>query len=157
MKISTILIICVLTVGVLAQDSDSESNPQVADLGWMAGCWAQQGKDDNNFISEIWTKPLGMMLGTNRTVRDGKVKAFEYMRIESRDGGVYFVAKPSGAAGETSFTLISIKKKKALFENKAHDFPKRVIYYKNGDDLGARVEDDKSGLEFLFKKTACDE
>lgn len=158
MKVFTFVFICFMSSSVFAQSTEPKtSDPRVSDLGWMTGCWAQKGKDQDSFISEIWTKPFDLMLGTNRSVREGKVRAFEYMRIESRDSSIYFVAKPSGASGETSFKLISLEKNKVIFENKEHDFPKRVIYSKKDDDLAARVEDDTNGIEFLFKKTDCDE
>ena len=116
MKLTRILIFClILTIGVTGAVYSQDSDTLVEDLEWMAGCWQQNGKNADSFISEQWTRPFGMMIGTNRTVRDGKVRAFEYMRIESRDNGVYFVARPSGAANETGFRLLSLKKKKVVF------------------------------------------
>lgn len=158
MKISTFLLICIFSVGVLAQDSNpGPERTSISDLGWMAGCWIQYGKSKDDFISEQWTKPFGVMLGTNRTVRDGKVRTYEYMRIESREKDIYFVAKPASAAGETSFKMISMEAERVVFENKEHDFPKRLIYRKgDGAELKATAEDDSNGIEFVFRKIDCD-
>jgi hypothetical protein len=37
------------------------------------------------------------MLGTSRTVRGGKLIAFEFLRVVERDGGWVYVAQPGGA------------------------------------------------------------
>jgi hypothetical protein len=44
------------------------------------------------------------MLGTSRTVRGGKLIAFEFLRVVERDGGWVYVAQPGGAP-PTEFVL----------------------------------------------------
>jgi hypothetical protein len=110
-------------------------------LAWLAGCW--EGTTGNGrIVSEVWMTPLGgMMLGTARTVRNGRTTGYEYARIEQRaDGTVRYVALPSGQR-ETAFMLVSLAGKKAVFENPNHDFPQRIIYrLVSPDSLAARVE-----------------
>jgi hypothetical protein len=36
------------------------------------------------------------MLGTSRTVRGGKMIAFEFLRVVERDGGWVYAAQPGG-------------------------------------------------------------
>ena len=38
----------------------------------------------------------GLLLGVSQTVMGGKSQGYEYLRIESRPDGVYYVALPSG-------------------------------------------------------------
>jgi hypothetical protein len=92
----------------------------------------------------------------SRTVAGDKTVFFEYLRIETRPDGVYYVAHPKARPG-TDFRLISVKGQVATFENPAHDFPKRIIYRRNEDgSLTARIEGDGTEKEkpqdFLYKR-----
>jgi hypothetical protein len=72
---------------------------------------------------------------------------FEFLRIETRPDGVYYVAQPRGADA-TAFRLTRVSDTEAVFENPAHDFPKRIIYRKQADGgLIARIEGDGSEKE----------
>ena len=101
------------------------------------------------------------MLGTNRSVRDGKTVAFEFMRIvEQEDGGLELIASPSGQ-NTTSFTMLSLTDHEVIFENPDHDFPQRVIYRLASDeDLLGRIEGTIDGIEraadFPMKKIDCE-
>ena len=154
MKKAMVFGILLMITSVSAQ----ETAPKISDLEWMAGCWVQKGKTEGSFMSERWTKPLGMMIGTNRTVKENLVKSFEYLRIEQRSDGIYYVAKPSSAKSETGFKLVSLDKEKAVFENKKHDFPTRLIYSRGGEGVMAvRVENDTGGFGIRFLKDSCEQ
>jgi hypothetical protein len=57
------------------------------------------------------------------------------------------VAQPGGRA-PTAFKLTRAGANEAVFENPAHDFPKRIAYRKEADgSLTARVEGDGSEKE----------
>ena len=162
MKISTVLAalaVCLMITSTFTRDTYAQDvDTAVNKLEWMSGCWVQNEKQSDSFVYETWTKPFGMMIGTNRRIKDGKVRAFEYLRIEARNGVVYYVAKPSSASAETSFKMIMLKKEKVVFENKDHDFPKHIIYSLEGAaSLVARVEDDNKGFGLLFNKVSCDD
>ena len=154
MKLSAILTICLLSTVTAAQPS----RPTVADLGWMSGCWVMKNDNSTSFISERWTKPFGKMLGTNRDVRNGSVGFYEYLRIEEREGEIYYVAKPARSTQETSFKLTALEGKSATFENPDHDFPKRIVYSLSPDRvLTARVQGDEREFSLVFRKVSCDE
>ena len=121
------------------------------DFAWLAGTRSMLGK---SLIEERWTEPaLNMMLGVSRTVREGKVVEFEFLRIESRADGLYYVAQPGGRP-PTEFKLTKWDGTEAIFENPQHDFPKRIIYRKLPDNVvWARVDGGQGtkGPEFTFK------
>ena len=113
------------------------------DLGWMAGHWANRTAEES--IEEIWIEPAGgIMLGMNRTVRANGSSFFEFLRIEDVDGRIAYVAQPRGQA-PTSFPLKSIDGRKVTFENPEHDYPQRIIYWRDGARLCARVEGTRKG------------
>ena len=88
------------------------------------------------------------MLGLSRTVSGGRTLSFEYLRIETRPDGIYYVAHPRAKSPGTDFKLVRSDGRQAVFENLSHDFPKRIIYRLNPDgSLTARVEGDGSEKE----------
>jgi hypothetical protein len=124
-------------------------------MAWLAGCWIQARP--NGSVEELWMAPGGgTMLGLGRTVRDGKLREYEFVRIVEADGSLAFVAKPSGQ-DEATFPLKAITPAEAVFENPAHDFPQRVIYRRTGTDaISARVEGEiggqAKGVDFTYKR-----
>lgn len=106
-------------------------------LAFMTGHWAFEKEDWRS--EEFWTDARGgMMAGVNRSAR-GERAGFEYLRIIDDAGVIYYVAAPGGA-NPTHFQLIEWGGSRAVFENKAHDFPQRIIYWKEGERLRARIE-----------------
>src|SRR5688572_21655047 len=90
-----------------------------AELGWMSGTWASETGD--RWTEESWTAPrAGIMLGTGRSGRGGEVRDWEFMRIAPDSEGVLaFWGSPKGVPA-VPFRLISLGKRQAVFENRAH-------------------------------------
>jgi Domain of unknown function (DUF6265) len=106
---------------------------------WMAGSW--RGTVDGVSMEEHWTNADGhLMVGMHRDVRANGKASFEFMRIEtSKDGTLVYQAMPSGRPA-TPFTLKESSAQRVVFENAAHDFPQRIIYWREGEKLCARTE-----------------
>ena len=79
------------------------------------------------------------MLGLHRDVKGGKTTGFEFLRIESRPDGLVYLASPGGKPA-TPFRAIEVTGDRVVFENKEHDFPQRVLYWRAPGALHARVE-----------------
>jgi hypothetical protein len=66
--------------------------------------------------------------------------AFEFLRLEARPDGVYYVAQPGGKP-PVAFKWDGKSETEVVFENPQHDFPKRIIYSRNADgSVKARVD-----------------
>ena len=94
------------------------------------------------------------MLGVSRTIKNGKMVEFEFLRIEQRDDGVFYIAQPQGMP-PTEFRLISSTANEWVFANPQHDFPQRIRYRRNPDgSVTARVEDEsgKKGSNFQYTR-----
>src|SRR6185369_6910541 len=88
------------------------------DLGWLAGDW--QTIDGKQCVEEHWTAPsTNMLVGTSRTVEDGRTVSFEFLRIEARPDGVYYVAQPGGRP-PVDFKLASNTTAELVFVNPGH-------------------------------------
>jgi hypothetical protein len=106
----------------------------LADISWISGDW-QTAPGGRAQIEEHWTTAAGgTMMGMSRTVAGEKTVEFEYLRIEQRADGIYYVAHPKARCPGTDFKLTKASATEAVFENPQHDFPKRVIYRKTADD-----------------------
>jgi hypothetical protein len=118
------------------------------DIGWLAGDW--QMRVGTRCVEEHWTAPsTNMLVGTSRTVNAGRTSAFEFVRIEARDDGVFYVAQPGGKP-PVDFKLASSSASELVFVNPGHaDHLKRIVYQRQGDEgLLARVEGENGGRPF---------
>ena len=111
--------------------------------GFMTGSWSLS--NDGVTVEEHWTDARGdLMLGVNRTIKPQGKASFEFLRIEQREGKLAYVAMPGGKS-ETVFPLKTLSDSRVTFENLNHDFPQRIIYWRDEDRLCARVEGDMGG------------
>ena len=131
------------------------SAPTLADISWISGDW-QTEPGGRRQIEEHWTKVAGeSMLGMSRTVAGDKTVEFEYLRIEQRADGIYYVAHPKARCPGTDFKLTRATATEAVFENPQHDFPKRIIYRKTADDaLTASIDggEGTKSLSFAYRR-----
>ncbi len=94
---------------------------------------------------EYWNRPAGgLILGFHRDLFPGDRSFFEFLRIEQRDDGIFYVAMPRGKPG-TDFRLTHLEHGRAVFENPEHDFPQRIVYARDGDVLSATIEGTENG------------
>ena len=135
----------------------------VAALAWLDGCWA--GTVNQRDFREQWS-PLrgGMLLGFGSTVYQDKTQNYEYLRIESRADGVYYVALPSGQQ-ETAFKLVSIaaddKDSIFTFTNPANDFPQRITYRRGSEGwlyatIDGKVKGEDRKVIYPMRRVGCE-
>ena len=87
-------------------------------------------------VREQWLPLRGnLMLGMSHTVLQGKTQDYEYLRIESRPDGVYYVALPSGQnptsfkfEGKTVVTMGDRSDDTFVFTNPSLEFPQKLVY-----------------------------
>jgi hypothetical protein len=79
------------------------------------------------------------MAGAGQTNASGRKPRIEHMKITAEAEDVTFTAIVPGQP-PTPFVMIAGPDGEAVFENKAHDYPQRVIYRRCGEDLCAAVE-----------------
>ena len=134
--VTSILFVTLMTVwsaGASRETRSSEPATNISDLIWLAGDW-QTASGGRAQIEEHWTLPAGgTMIGIGRTVVGDKTAEFEFLRIEQRGNVLFYVANPNANCPQTDFKLTRLTGQEVIFENPAHDYPKRVIYRKNSD------------------------
>ena len=131
--------------------------PTVKDVAWITGCW--ESTRNGRHVTEHWLPPEGgTMMGVARTTAGEKTTEWEFLIIRQGPTGLDYVAKPSGQP-EGTFTAARATASEVVFENPAHDFPKRIGYKRDGDSLTAWIEGPMNGqnrrIDFPHKKAAC--
>ncbi len=130
-------------LGASALAAEEAEGPSLQELAWMAGYWSSD--DDGERMEECWLPPDGdMMLGVHRDIGASGKTGFEYLRIVASEEGVVYLASPGGRPA-TPFTLVQSDGERAVFENLEHDFPQRIIYWRQGEVLHARIEGEMEG------------
>lgn len=156
----TVWSVVALLVAVAGAETGGGSGASVDDLDWLAGCW--QTVDAEAGSGEQWTRPAGgTLLGTGRTVKEGRTVATEHLLIRETDAGIEYVAWPSGQS-KTIFGLKSLGDGEVVFENPGHDFPQRIAYRLNSPNrLVASIEGESDGVvrgvDFSFRRVECAE
>jgi hypothetical protein len=149
-----------ITIAMVAVPSLSRAqpDPSLERLAWLTGCWEASAADAT--VEEQWTTPRGgVMLGVNRTARDGRLISYEFLVLDGREASVIYVAHPSGQAAAT-FSAEAVSDARVVFGNPAHDYPQRIGYERRAtDSLFAWIEGPQDGelrrVEFAFVRVPC--
>jgi hypothetical protein len=128
----------VLAVVVIAS-AGAASGGDVERLAWLEGRWV--GDREGTKTEERWTAPLGgALLGLHADVKRGRLRSWEFLRIDTTPEGTFYFASPRSAP-PTPFKLVEIDERRVVFENRQHDFPQRILYWLDATGaLHARIE-----------------
>jgi Domain of unknown function (DUF6265) len=152
-RLSAVLtIVAALAVEVVAQQPQG-----IQRVAWLRGCWEMSTPDRT--VEEQWMVPRGgSMMGMSRTVRDGKLVAYEMVLIREERPALAYEAHPSGQPVAT-FLSTTISPSQVVFENPSHDFPQQIGYQLKEDALLAWIAGSQSGksrrVEFSYKRVTC--
>lgn len=140
-----------LAIALPAAATDGVS-PASALPEWLTGRWCTVESSRGQTCEQWLPAAGGMMLGISQTVRGGKTREFEFMRI-AMDGEVaVYLAQPGGkppvafraATGGEGVTFV----------NAAHDYPQRIHYRVMGDTLTAEISlaDGTRSMRFDYRR-----
>ena len=138
------LLIAFAVAAAVSSGAHQAPKASLETLAWLAGSWS--GSTGGVDMEEHWTAPKGSsMIGIHRDVGKGRTLSFEFLRIEQQRDQVVYLSMPNGKSPATPFPLKEASANRVVFENPAHDFPQRIIYWKDGADLRARIEGTMNG------------
>ena len=102
---------------------------------------------------EHWMPLRGnLLIGVSHMVMQDRTQGYEYLRLESRKDGIYYVAAPSGK-GESAFRMTEPTFDRAegrddqifTFVNPAQEFPQKITYRCGSEGRLYAVVSGKSG------------
>jgi len=142
-----------LTPSVFGEDHASEQS-----LDWMAGHWCTYSGGKS--VEEVWLPPRGgELVGLGRTHTADRTVGFEFLRIAAVDGVQNYIAQPGGDP-PTHFARTDGGEHWVRFENPEHDFPQRIEYRRDGDNLHVAVAGPgNNGVEAVIRLdfSTCEE
>jgi hypothetical protein len=117
-------------------DTEAPAQPMPS---WMTGLWRSQ-TPEGEWAEEWWTTArAGQMLGAGRSGKAETLEFWEQTRIERTADGLQFCASTFGKGPGTCFKAVSATDSEIAFENPAHDYPRRIVYRREGNELFATI------------------
>ncbi len=145
MKVLVILCLCLIGI--------SCSQNELAELYFLEGIWKIEGKEKY----EVWKRVSNSELtGFGYKLVEGEKNITETIRIKLENGLIVYQATvpDQNDGAPVSFFLNESNNTCFSFENKEHDFPKKIQYKKVTDtELEVHVLGDQDkGFSFIQKK-----
>jgi hypothetical protein len=152
-----------------ATAASAAATPDLAQFAWLRGCWA--GKVERREFVESWLPARGgMMVGIGQTVvQDAKDPAvqktddYQYLRLEARADGIYYVAIPAGTK-EVAFKFTSVGdqlgKKAYTFMSPSDAFPQKIVYLQGSEgwlyaQVFGKVGDNPKEVTYPMRHVDC--
>ena len=112
--------------------------PRVASLDWMSGTWVHESPGGR--VTESWVGPgNGVMVAANLSAFSSGKSFFEFLRIADTGDAFSYYASPAGRP-PVEFPMKETGDKRVVFENAQRDYPRRILYWRHGERLVARIE-----------------
>jgi hypothetical protein len=149
----------------VAEPKRAEARPAspLAALSWLEGCW--RGEANNREFREHWLPLRGdLLVGISHTVMKGRTLGYEYLRIENRADGIYYVVVAEGTK-ETALKLLKSdvdgENTTFTFANPALDFPRQLSYQRRADGwlyatLDGKVKGGDQKVTYPMRRIACE-
>lgn len=135
-------VMCLLSAGLFSCSNGDKSAEAKAmrNLYWVEGEW--KGRVKGGMMFERWVmEEDSSMTGFSCIISHSDTVFREYMKIEERDGDIFYVVNVRHNDGPVAFKFIECTSKGCIFENLEHDYPTRIVYANTiGDMLLARIE-----------------
>jgi len=142
--------ILIITLAIWA--ADSWSSDSAGDLNWLLGCW--EATDGSS--REVWVRQSDkQLIGFSVALEQGQVVFYEALSIGiDDDGNAHYTAHPQGQPA-TTFSAGIKPGKEIEFVNPQHDFPQKITYRLEGDQLYASISLLDGGNSMSFDKARC--
>lgn len=102
----------------------------VSDLGWLSGSWIGGSSEGTIYESHYSTPNGGVIVSASKETRNGRTVGTDFEIFYQKDGRVIFQPCPNGVKSPGSFPLAAFDAlaRRAVFENREHDFPQAFIF-----------------------------
>ena len=144
-----LLLQCILLVLPICQLQDGKT---FRDLKLLSGSWKMESP--KRTIVETWSVISEKELdGKSYGVKGNDTTLLERVTLKQTDDGIFYipVVTDQNQGKPVSFKLISADNLKFVFENKEHDFPKRIVYHIAAkDSIHAWVEGNGKKYDYYF-------
>ena len=147
-----------LTLAAPAATADpAPTCESLGSLRWLLGDWVADGSKTS--FHESWTEVAPHTFegaGIERAKPDGAIKGGEVLRLVEMAGAVFYISKVTHNELPVAFRLTECADGRFVFDNPAHDFPRRLEYVLAPDGrLTVNVSDGgEKGFSLNFARSA---
>ena len=122
-------------------------------LDWLVGCWVT----GDNSSQEVWVADSdNLLIGFGVTIAAEKVAFYEVLTAKRNDKGEWiYTAHPSGQES-ASFISVEFGQNEIVFANPDHDYPQKISYRREGNQLYATASLRDGGKLNAFDKISCE-
>lgn len=150
---SSFLLLLIFLFPVSAQLKPSAVPPAIESLHWLIGHWERISMKEGSTGYEKWQKAGAHELsGKGVTMEDGDTVLVEKIRLVEKDNLIFYVADVPENNRSVYFRLTAIDTNGFTCVNPEHDFPKKIVYVKKGNQLVVTISDDKRAIDYVFVK-----
>ncbi len=123
---------------------------KINQLNWLLG--SRQMEAGEEIIMETWEQNNEILEGKSYAISGGDTTLTETIQIKELEGKLYYIPLVFDQNGgvEVKFELKSDNPEQLVFENLAHDFPKKICYYKDGKNINAWIEGGDKKIDFYL-------
>lgn len=153
MRSPCIALVMLAATGLAGPTARADSCDSLQAVEWLVGDWV--GRDGDKTVVETWKKiTADTFEGSGTTTRAGKPAGSESLRLVRMADGVFYLAKVAHNPLPIAFELTQCSAQALVFENPAHDFPRKLEYRLDEDNnLSVRVSDSKDkGFTLAFRR-----
>jgi hypothetical protein len=147
--------ILVLLISIFSSAFSFEKEyKSLSSLECILGEWISDG--DTKSTKEIWIKTSPNTFEGTGTVFDQTTKTttiVETLRLVMMSDEIFYIAKVSHNEYPIAFKLTSYENSTAVFENRTHDFPKKIVYkLTNKNKMTVTVGDGEKSFTVEFER-----
>jgi hypothetical protein len=118
----------------------------IDDLKWLQGEW-EYTSSNNIYFNEKWEYVNdSLMMGESVALKGNDTLTYETVRLFKHDDKIIYAPTVKGQNNnrEVQFTLVEYDSS-FVFENKDHDFPQKISYFRKDNMLYASIQGESNG------------
>ncbi len=141
--------ISLILLSACASAPSATPNP-FSQSDWLTGCW----QSEDGGTRETWSVlEGGFYFGHSVVYQGDQAVFFEQMRIDPGETPI-FNAYPRGV-GPSPFPAIELAENSVTFANAEHDYPQKISYWRDRDQLRATISLFDGSQENAFTFVSC--
>lgn len=150
-KIIAFSLILILIISCKKGDTEitDDSSPN---FDWLVGTWIRTNEKEGKETFETWAKEDSQYNGFSFTLLNKDTIWQERIILMEADGRWQYAVTGKRDLKPTVFKLTEIEKEAFICVNEANEFPKKIQYAKNGDQIKALISGGGMEIPFEFEK-----
>lgn len=122
-------------------------------IQWLVGNWKRTNAKPEHSGYENWQRvSTSKLTGKGVTLKGKKVIFIEKLEFSIKGNDLFYIVSVTGEKRPVYFKLTKIDEEGFTCENPEHDFPKKISYQRNGDQIKAVISGDGKSVDYDFEK-----